>query len=192
MRLFLAINFPAELRSRIEEAEAPLRAAAPALRWVSADRVHLTVRFVGDVPLEGVPALRDALDVATARHADTPLALRGLGAFPNFRRARVVWLGVEPHPRLELLHHDVEGACVALGFEPEGRAFRPHVTLARVPDHAPEDELRALHRLARSFGFDEILDVASVDLMSSELSPEGPRYRLLHSSPLGAAVQGPS
>ena len=188
MRLFLAINFPAELRGTIERAVAPLRAAAPSLRWVSADRLHLTVRFLGEVPLETVPAIRDAVDAATAKHADAPLSLGGLGAFPNFRRARVVWIGVEPHPRLELLHHDVEGACVALGFEPEGRAFRPHVTLARVPDRAPEDELRALHRLARSFDFDETVDVPSVDLMSSELSSEGPRYRLLHSSPLAAAV----
>jgi 2'-5' RNA ligase len=188
MRLFLAINLPADVHAAIDAAAAPLRDAAPSLRWVAADRIHLTVRFLGEVPLDRVAAIREVVDGATAGHGDAPLALGGLGAFPNFRRARVVWLGVEAHPRLELLHHDVEAACVALGFEPEGRAFRPHVTLARVRDRAPEDELRALHRLARSFAFEATVDVASVDLMSSELSPEGPRYRLLHSSPLGAAV----
>lgn len=188
MRLFLAINFPGAVRDAIAAAARPLREAAPALRWVSADRIHLTVRFLGEQPIDRVPVIREATDLATARHGDAPLSLGGLGAFPNFRRARVVWLGVAAHPRLELLHHDVEAACVALGFEPEGRAFRPHVTLARVPEHAPEEQLRALHRLARSFPFEETVDVTSVDLMSSELSPEGPRYRLLHASPLGAAV----
>lgn len=188
MRLFLAINLPAEVRGALDVAMRPLREAAPRLKWVAADRVHLTVRFLGEQPIERLPAIRAAVDTATAGHAEVPLALGGLGAFPNFRRARVVWLGVAPDPRLELLHHDVEDACVGLGLEPEGRAFRPHVTLARVPDRAEERELKALHGLARSFHFEEHVDVSSVDLMVSELAPEGPRYRLLHSSPLGAAV----
>lgn len=188
MRLFLAINLPAEVRTALADAMRPLREAAPALRWVAEPRLHLTVRFLGEQPVGLVPELRAAVDSAVARHGDTPLALGGLGAFPNFRRARVVWLGVAPDPRLELLHHDVEAACVALGLEPEGRAFRPHLTLGRVPERAPEEQLRALQRLVRSFSFEETLEVSSVDLMSSEQSPEGPRYRLLHSSPLGAAV----
>ncbi|NUO63706.1 MAG: RNA 2',3'-cyclic phosphodiesterase [Gemmatimonadaceae bacterium] len=188
MRLFLAINPPSELRGSLAEAMRPLRDAAPGLRWVSAERVHLTVRFLGDQPIERLAEIRVAVDTAAARHVEAPVALGRLGAFPNFRRARVVWLGVAPDPRLELLHHDVEEACVRLGFEPEGRPFRPHLTIARVPDGAPEEELRALHRLARSFPFEATIDVPSIDLMVSELSPEGPRYRLLHTSPLGAAV----
>ena len=60
------------------------------------------------------------------------MVLQGIGAFPNFRRARVVWIGVEQEPRLELLHHDLELACEQEGFEVEGRPFRPHITLARV------------------------------------------------------------
>ena len=188
MRLFLAINLPDDARAALDREAQPLHAAAPGLRWVAPERVHLTVRFLGEQPLERFADIRDALDEATARHAEVPLALGGLGAFPNFRRARVVWLGVAPDPRLELLHHDVEDACLRLGFEPEGRPFRPHVTLARVPQGAREEELRALHRLVRSFHFERAIDVLSVDLMASELSPEGPRYRILHSSPLGAAV----
>lgn len=188
MRLFLAINLPEDARAALAESMRPLRDAAPRLKWVAAERVHLTVRFLGEQPIERLPEIRAAVDQATARHEEAPLALGGLGAFPNFRRARVVWLGVAPDPRLELLHHDIEDACAKLGFEPEGRAFRPHVTLARVPDRAQEEELRALHRLVRSFHFEQDVDVPSVDLMASEPSPEGPRYRLLHASPLGAAV----
>jgi RNA 2',3'-cyclic 3'-phosphodiesterase len=123
-----------------------------------------------------------------AGHGEAPLAIRGVGAFPNFRRARVVWIGVAPDPRLEILHHDIESACVALGMEHEGRPFRPHVTLARVPLGIDEATLRGLYRVARTVRYSDVIDVASVDLMSSELSPEGPRYRLLHSSPLGAAA----
>ncbi|HEX8851402.1 MAG TPA: RNA 2',3'-cyclic phosphodiesterase [Gemmatimonadaceae bacterium] len=188
MRLFLAINLPDDARAALDREARPLREAAPGLKWVAPERVHLTVRFLGEQPLERLAAIRGAVDEATARHGEVQLALGGLGAFPNFRRARVVWLGVAPDPRLELLHHDVEDACVRLGFEPEGRPFRPHVTLARVPQGAREEELRGLHRRVRSFHFEQVIEVPSVDLMVSELSPDGPRYRILHTSPLAAAV----
>ena len=188
MRLFLAINLPASVVTAIDHEVDALRAAAPTVRWVPADKWHLTVRFIGEQPLERVAPIREAIDAATARHASAPLAIRGVGAFPNFRRARIVWVGVAPDPRLEMLHHDIESACVALGMEHEGRPFRPHVTIGRVPNGVDEGTLRALSRAARTVRYSEVIDAASVDLMASELAPDGPRYRLLHSSPLGAAA----
>lgn len=188
MRLFLAINPPDHIREEIAVATASMREAAPSLRWVSPERMHLTVRFLGEQPAERLGELGASFDDAVSRHVGTPLVLDGFGAFPNFRRARVVWMGVEPHPRLELLHHDVERACLTLGFEAEGRAFRPHLTLARVPDGTNEDVLRALARVARASTFRAEIDVDSVDLMASEQSPHGPRYHIIHTSPLGAAA----
>ena len=188
MRLFLAINLPSPIRDAIDRNASALRAAAPALRWIPPARWHLTVRFIGDAAVERVAQIRDAVDAATARHAGAPMAIGGIGAFPNFRRARIVWIGIPPDPRLEMLHHDIESASVALGMEPEGRPFRPHITLARVPPGTDEPVLRALSRAARGVRYFEVADVATVDLMASELAPDGPRYRLLHSSPLGAAV----
>lgn len=188
MRLFLAINLPSPVRGAIDEEVAALRAVAPALRWIPPEKWHLTVRFIGEEPLERVAAIREAIDAATARHEEAPMAIGGIGAFPNFRRARIVWIGVEASPRLEMLHHDIESACVALGMEPEGRPFRPHITLARVPHGVDEPVLRALSRAARGVRYSEVAEVATVDLMASELAPDGPRYRLLHSSPLGAAA----
>jgi 2'-5' RNA ligase len=187
MRLFLAINLPTAVIAEIDQQVGPLRDAAPGLRWIAPEKWHLTVRFIGEQPLERVAQIREAIDAATQHHAEAPLVLSGVGAFPNFRRARVVWLGVAPDPKLEMLHHDIETACVALGMEAEGRAFRPHVTLARVPEGTPESILRALSRAARAVRYSDIIDAGSVDLMASELAPDGPRYRTLHSSPLGAA-----
>jgi 2'-5' RNA ligase len=188
MRLFLAISLPRDTVDAIDLAIAPLRNAAPALRWISPEKWHLTVRFIGDQPVERVGEIRDAIDAATARHVDAPLAIGGVGAFPNFRRARVVWIGVAPDPRLEMLHHDVESACVALGMEHEGRPFRPHITVARVSPGTDETTLKSLARAARTVRFTEVVSAESVDLMASELAPDGPRYRLLHSSPLAAAA----
>jgi 2'-5' RNA ligase len=192
MRLLPAFTRPSPVVAAIDHEVVALRAAAPAVRWIPPEKWHLTVRFIGEQPLERVAAIREAIDAATAHHADAPLAIRGVGAFPNFRRARIVWIGVAPDPRLEMLHHDIESACVALGMEHEGRPFRPHVTIARVPHGVDEAALRALSRAARAVRYSEVVDVSSVDLMASELAPDGPRYRLLHSSPLKSAVRLPT
>ena len=112
------------------------------------------------------------------------MRLAGMGAFPNFRRARVVWMGVEQDPRLELLHHDVEVACETLGFEVDGRPFRPHLTLARVKDRLPEERARALSRAARRVDFNADVVVRSLDLMRSELGPGGSTYSTIASAPL--------
>ena len=92
---------------------------------------------------------------------------------------------MEQEPRLELLHHDVELACEALGVELEGRAFRPHLTLARVKGRPEEGELRRLARAGRAVDFEEEADVRSIDLMRSHTGgPGGSRYELLHPAPL--------
>ena len=187
MRLFLAINLPPDVRAALHAATGPLRAAAPAVKWVGPEQLHLTLKFLGEQADDTAARVRETLPAVTARHAGVPLALGGVGAFPNFRRARVVWMGVEPTPRLELLHHEVETACAALGFEVEGRAFRPHVTLARIGERVDEPMRRAIARAARAIDFGEEAVVESVDLMRSELSPAGARYSVLARAPLRGA-----
>jgi 2'-5' RNA ligase len=119
--------------------------------------------------------LHDLLDESTA----------SLGAFPNFRRARVVWIGVEQEPRLELLHHDLELACAQEGFEVEGRPFRPHITLARVRVPLPIERLRGLARVARTVRVKATAPVESITLFESTLAPSGARYRRVHAATLG-------
>lgn len=182
MRLFLAINFDAATRRAVYEAACPLRAAVPRLAWVDEARLHLTLKFLDDQPAEAVPRLAAAMDAVAARHPAVPSTLAEFGAFPNFQRARVVWIGMAADPRLELLHHDVEVACHALGHPVEARAFRPHLTLARVkrPDVA---EMRALAREARRGAEAQFpVTVRSIDLMRSTLGADGPVYERLHSS----------
>ena len=115
--------------------------------------------------------------------------MSGAGAFPNFRKPRVVWAGVDPDPRLELLQHDLEARCAALGYEVEGRPFRPHLTLARVKGPVPAGPLRALADAARDLTFEDEVDVESIDLMHSTLSSAGPRYARLHAAPLATGAR---
>jgi 2'-5' RNA ligase len=191
VRLFIAINLPDAERRSIAEATAPLRDAAPSLGWVDESRLHLTLKFLGEQPDESVGALVTALRGAAARHTPLALEIGGLGAFPTKRRPRVIWLAVAPDPKLELLHHDVEEACAALGYDVEGRAFRPHLTLARVRQHsrgggAPVDAAAAaaLARSAREVQDRWTAEVRSVDLMESVLAKGGPRYSLVDAAPL--------
>lgn len=139
------------------------------------------MKFLGDTPDTLVPPLAAALRSAARNHQDVPLVLRGVGAFPTLRRPRVVWAGVDASPRLELLHHDVEEACAALGVPVEGRAFRPHVTLARVKAPLDPATARALARGVDGFAFGDEGTASSLDLMHSSLTREGPTYRCLAS-----------
>lgn len=184
MRLFLAINFPAVVRREIANATAPLRECAPELGWTAEDRLHLTLKFLGEQPESRVDALASALAKTAIQHRELLMTVAGVGAFPNFRRARVVWMGVSQDPRLELLHHDVEVAYDALGCELEGRPFRPHLTLARVRDPLPVERMRALWREAKRIHYTTEFIVRSVELMQSDLSSSGSRYTTLVSAPL--------
>jgi RNA 2',3'-cyclic 3'-phosphodiesterase len=182
VRLFLAINPDPDVRRAVIEATAGLRAAAPGLRWMDESRLHLTLKFLGEQPDTAVGALRESLDSVTAGHRPFGMRIGEVGAFPNFRRARVVWMGVHRDPRLELLQHDVEMACHQLGFELEGRAFRPHLTLARVTDGTSEAELRQLARAGRTHRFESETLVRSIDLMQSTPHRSGSRYDTLHAA----------
>ena|SRR5690242_19494658 len=185
VRLFLAINLPAEVRHAIVEAAAPLREAAPELPWVPAEKLHLTVKFLGNQSDEMADSVTKAMQDVAKRNRGIDAELGGVGAFPNFRRPRVVWLGVSPEPKLELLHHDVEASCEVLGLPVEGRPFRPHLTLARVrPRSLDGSSVRKLGRAATDVDYVEEIVINAIDLMESELTTTGARYRLIASFPL--------
>jgi 2'-5' RNA ligase len=184
VRLFLAINLPVETRREIAHASAPLRDCVPELSWVREPLVHLTLKFLGEQPAERLEEIQTAVAGLAARHRELVMVLGGFGAFPNFRRARVVWLGVAQEPRLELLHHDIELTYSQLGVETEGRPFRPHVTLARVKSQQPEERMRLLARAAKKAEYTADVIVRTIDVMQSELTPGGPEYTTLVSAAL--------
>jgi 2'-5' RNA ligase len=184
MRLFFALELRPAVADALDLAIAPLRALEPDLAWVTADKLHLTMKFLGGTGEEGAQKLAAAADALARRHRPFDMAVAGVGAFPNFRRARVVWIGVENEPRLELLHHDLEIACGDLGYEVEGRAFRPHITLARVRAPLTLDRARPFARAARKVTFAATSDVSRLTLFESTPGPSGSRYRRAHAATL--------
>jgi 2'-5' RNA ligase len=187
MRLFLAVELEPDLRRVLHEATAPLRARAPDAAWVAEDRLHLTLKFLGEQPDTLVAQLTAAMDEIADRHWPVAMRLRGLGAFPNLRRPRVMWVGIDPAPKLELLQHDVEERCLALGVEVEGKPFRPHLTIGRLRGTEKRDTLRELARTAREIRFRADTDVLAIALMHSTLTPGGPRYQRLAEARLRSA-----
>jgi len=184
MRLFLAVELEPELRRAVREATAPLRALVPNAGWVSEDRLHLTLKFLDDRPETFIEPVRAKMSEIALRHWPVPIRLRSVGAFPHFRRPRVVWVGIAPAPKLELLQNDVEEGCAALGVEVEGKPFRPHLTVGRLRGTEDRDAVRQLAEAARAVRFRADALVSSIDLVHSTLTSAGPRYERLATVPL--------
>ena len=180
MRLFVAVNLPDAERRAAYEAAAPLRRGSLPVRWVQAAGLHVTLKFLGDVEEERAGRIAAALDAAVASARPFEVMLGGIGAFPSPARPRVVWLGVETHPALELLANDVERALGPFGFESELRPFRPHVTLGRAKQGARPAAFADYERLAARVSYEGVARVESVDLMESDLRPEGAVYHVRH------------
>ena len=187
LRLFVAIDLPPPVRSALERTIAVLRESGLGpLRWVAPKKVHLTLKFLGDVPPERVPKLGDAVTEAVQGHSPLSLHLAQGGMFPNGRAPRVVWLGLGGGVEaLASLQRDVERALAQLGFPAEERPFRPHLTLARVAVRMPEEQAARLSALlVEADGGHETFRVDQLSLMQSTLRPSGAEYRRLPTVPL--------
>lgn len=184
MRIFLAINPPAEVRRGVWDATAPLREIESDARWVGEPKVHLTLKFLGAMPETEIARLVDAMQEVARTHAPPIVHVGSVGAFPNFRRPRVIWMGVDPEPRLELLHHDVEVECAKLGHELDGRPFRPHLTLGRFREPGAPAAISALRAAAKRIRFSDDFHVQSIDVMQSVPGAGGSTYTVLASAPL--------
>jgi len=194
VRLFVALNLPPAVREVVWAAAAPLRDLQLPVNWVRPDGLHLTLKFLGEVPDAQEPELRAALAQAAGSEGKggmegasrgIPLALGGFGVFPDQRRPRVVWVGVEPVPALELLQHRVEQVFAPLGFPTEGRPFQPHLTLGRATRDARAEAFRGLADALARLELAETVVVEAVDLMASTLQRGGAVYHVRRSERLG-------
>jgi len=184
VRLFVALNLPPAARPALWEATAPLRERASAVKWVRPVGIHLTLKFLGDVPDDRAPALAAALARAASGARALTLALGGFGVFPDFRQPRIVWVGIAPDPAVEILQHRVEQEFAPLGFPTEGRPFRPHATLGRAARNARPRDFAGLEAALAALTFADTTPVVAVDLMESTPQSGGAVYKVRHSERL--------
>jgi RNA 2',3'-cyclic 3'-phosphodiesterase len=174
MRLFAAVPITEPARSEIAKLLQRLREPNWPLRLVHDHGIHLTVKFFGEVPPARLEVIEEAVRQAVPGTGALPLRLDGIGAFPNSRRPRIIWIGLEAPPALELLQDRLERRAEAIGFAPEGTPFRPHVTLGRVREgqRLPAGALESL-----AGGYEPVPFLASqLVLYESVLGRGGPRY----------------
>lgn len=177
MRLFVAINFPETLRQGLWSATELLRAGALPVRWVKPEGMHLTLKFLGEVGDDQQEQLAAALRRVAESCRAVTVTVGEFGAFPDSRRPRVLWAGISPEPGLELLQHQVEQEFGPLGFPPEGRPFRPHLTLGRAQPDARAAAFRDLEDVLSRVSFEETATVSSVELMRSIPTRTGAEYQ---------------
>jgi RNA 2',3'-cyclic 3'-phosphodiesterase len=131
VRTFVAVFPPPAVRRALSDAALELPVAGE-VRWVRPENVHLTLKFLGDVPEDDLGRIAEALEQVSLRHGPFEAELSGFGAFPSARSARILWAGIgEGSEALRSLARDVDASLEPLGFEREDRAYVPHLTLGR-------------------------------------------------------------
>jgi 2'-5' RNA ligase len=188
-RLFIAIELPSEVLSTLAEIQTRLKQTAPprVVKWVNPDGIHLTLKFLGDVPVEQRSDLENTLEAAVREQTAFDLATDGLGCFPNTRRPRVVWVGLQQNIKaLQALRDAVESHIAPLGYPTEERSFNPHLTLGRVRREAAPEDAAQFGKLIESASAPKVSAwrVDGVSLMRSELQREGAVYTELLRAPL--------
>ena len=194
LRLFIAVDVPGETVTVAKRLIERLRRTGIDARWVEPSRLHLTLWFLGNVAPEEVPAICRAIDRAAAAVPPIDLVLRGAGAFPDAANPRTVWLGVrEGTAGLVSLHEALGRELEPLGFLPEERRYRPHVTLGRVRHGDPAATRRLAAELAALADLPAgAAGIDTVSLVASSRGRDGPDYEPLHTSDLGGtAAAGP-
>lgn len=182
IRAFFAIRLPAPVERVLGETAQMLAGRTPrgAVRWVRPEQIHLTLRFLGDTPTSKVAAIGAVMDALATDTAPLALRLDGVGCFPNARRPRVIWVGLagDEAPLAEL-RGALDARLAGLGFPPDDKPFRAHLTLGRVRDD------RAVQGVEWAADVPPLaVPVTAIYLIESQLRPEGPIYTVRHVSEL--------
>jgi 2'-5' RNA ligase len=189
-RVFCAIELPEALKSRVGEHIKRLREAFPQVRasWEKPEKIHITLKFIGDIAVPRVEELSRAAGRAAATVEPFELTIANPGAFPPHGPPRVLWLGVEDSSdQLSNLKHALEDESARAGFPRETRPFKPHLTIARIRSPHGARELATAHR-ETSFE-PQSFNVLELVLMRSELGPGGSRYSPLSQHPFSGMAE---
>ena len=184
MRLFAALPLPDTAREELADLLRQLRAERWPVRWVDARGAHLTLKFYGEVLPGRLEVILEAVTHAVNGAGRMAMCFTTLDAFPTARQPRVLYLGVEAPPALELLKDRVERASEQIGFAPEGVPFRAHVTLGRLRDgqRIPPGAIEQ-YRVTTPWS---AFQVSQAVVYESVLTPAGPRYSPRLTVELGA------
>jgi len=179
IRCFIAIRIGEPIEKQISDLISSLKKYDADVKWARPNGMHITLKFLGDTPESMIQKIKDTLVHAVSSFDPFFITISGIGAFPDLKRPRVFWVGIQNTDSLERLHREIEIRMSQLGFAEEKRSFHPHVTLGRVRSQrgikAVSRKLDLLYNT--EFGKSH---VGKLELMKSELKPAGAEYTCLH------------
>jgi 2'-5' RNA ligase len=189
IRSFIAIELPEEAKKGLAKLRKELeRNEHRFVKWVDPGGIHLTLKFLGNVPFKRVTEITEAMEEAAQGISPFHLEISGLGAFPSLKHVRVFWVGIGGEvDKLSRLQQTIDSTLGALGFAKEERHFVPHLTLARIREGASPLERRSFGELVGSTIFEDKYSIVvdAVKLMRSQLTPAGAIYTCLSMVELG-------
>jgi RNA 2',3'-cyclic 3'-phosphodiesterase len=179
-RVFCAIELPPEVRARLEDHVRRLRKEVPdvAASWSRVENIHLTLKFFGNVEVKRIEKISAAAERAVKEFSTFQIGVGGTGVFPRPSRPQVLWIGiVDQSGRLSALQEKFEDACAAEGFPKEDRAYKPHLTLARLRKPEGARQLADAHLQVK---FEQIeIEIKDIVIFRSEPSPKGSKYSVI-------------
>jgi len=184
VRVFIAMDIGAEIRETLQKIQDELKKTGADVRWVKTEGIHLTLKFLGNIPEDKLAPITDGMDRAAKGILPMEIRLNGLGAFPSTTRPRVVWVGITGPEQLGTLYERIEAEMEGVGFQRETRKFHPHLTLGRVRSPRGQEKLLPFFeswkdREVGSFVARELI------LFKSTLLPSGAEYSRVRSVPFG-------
>jgi 2'-5' RNA ligase len=189
IRVFIAVDLPPAIQESVEKQTAPLRRTLgdDLIRWVPAQNMHLTLKFIGNIAASHLDFLKQMLTQSVNSQRQFDLQIGGIGSFPNLKRPRVLWVGIHAPADLTSLQKNVEAGAVRLGYEKEERGFSPHLTLGRVRQNVSAADLQRIRSALENTQIGRIgtATIEAVHLYKSDLHTDGSIYTKLLSVPLG-------
>ena len=185
IRCFIATELPLELKLKIDTYIDSLRNISPQIKWIKAKNLHITLKFLGEIPYELIEKIHNELSDVSTIVNPFEMSVRGTGFFPNQNKPRVIWLGLQNDSKNSIfkLHEWIDKKLQALGFEREKRRFSPHLTLGRIKF---PDNIQKLSEFINKNEFkSEFFKVDQIILMRSELKPTGAEYSQIKNYMLG-------
>ena len=188
LRAFIAIDIPAGIKKVLTLQTANLHAqAGRSVRWVASENMHLTLKFLGELSPANVELLSQTIQSECSQHPPFEIVVSGLGRFPNLRRPRVIWAGLQVPLDLGRLQRRIELEAARLGYPPEDKPFSAHLTIGRVREQVSFEEMKAIETALSGMSAGEFgrFTAQTVTLFKSELQSAGPLYTPLFSAQLG-------
>lgn len=188
MRTFIAVDFPPGMIKKIDKIIQYFKKHLPKkeIKWVSADKLHLTIKFMGELPEKKLPEVRSIIQDAVLTQPAFKIGIQGLGMYPNQNKPRVIWLGITGKEPLNALHRILDQVLEEAGIQPEHRKFSPHLTLARIRRGSNQETVREIGKTLCQFKVDSLgqILVEHISFYKSTLTPKGPIHTLLLKAPL--------